>query len=95
MLCLRAGYTHEQAWDLTLREVVEVVDAAAWRRRQAEKVAHLTGMFVGLAFAGKIEAADAYFGEDDDGNKQEAVVLEPEQEELVWNLVLGPGMQVH
>jgi len=97
--CLRTGlYTHQQIRDLTLREVSETLDAAAWRRRQSERAsiygAYHVGVFVALAKHGKLEDLDHYLGDEE---RAEPVELTPAQEELVWKLVTWPtdGSGVH
>lgn len=75
---------------------MEILEAQAWRRRQAEKAtittAWHTAVFIGLAKAGKLEGLEQYIGEEE--SAPEPVELTPKQSELLMHVItLRP--QVH
>ncbi len=71
-----------------------MLEAAAWRRQQVEAACLATGWyaanFVGASKAGKLKNLSEYLPDDED-KRPDVVELEPEQEELVWGLLLGPS----
>lgn len=92
--------THEQFLDLTLREVDELLEAEAWRRRQEQSsyvaAAWHFALFNALAKNGKLEPLESYLPSED--GKDEDVELSPKQAELML-LLMGatpvPAEQVN
>jgi hypothetical protein len=92
--------THAQFLDLTLREVDELLEAEAWRRRQDQSsyvaAAWHFALFNVLAKNGKLEPLEAYLAGED--GKDEEVELSPKQAEMLL-LLMGatpvPAEQVN
>lgn len=79
---------------MTLREVVQFLEAATWRQEQVERTSIITAWYSALlanhAANGKLGKLSEYLPGDDDGESP-AQELSPEQEALTWELLALMG----